>query len=779
MVAVLALCVPAVAAPSSGSSGSSGSSSRTAAADPAGSSIGDAGELNGTGNGTIVSGSSDWWVVYPAVTGGPVTVTVQNDSPDNTPCRGIHTALYNSDGTRGSAMGTADIAAGDAAQVAGRQAGADRYFVNVTAWGCASVAPYSLTPAGGGGSGTQPVGGSVLAGSSIGTAWPPLLGHTLYTGTLGGNGGEDWYVLYKKADTSQATIRIQDTTANGTIPCGGITANLWGSTGVRDQIQSAQVAVNGAVTFTLPGTEAGDAQGRYFLEVIPWGCNTGGQTYSVEPEPSAEWSAPSAVPSGTLAAGNSTGTAWPPLHGGIVYHGAVDGGGSEDWYALYKKQDTAPATLRVQNTTVDGSAACGGITATLWGSAGTLDQIQSQQLSSNSTTTFTFPGTEASDTRGLYYVELIPWGCTSGGQTYTLEAQPAAEWSSPAQVPSSKARPAATLADAWPPLPGGVSSRQTLGNTTGQDWYVLYKKADSSLATVRVQNTTVNGSVPCAGLTVTLWGAAGTTDQIRSVQMGANSAATFVLPGRETSSTQGRYYLEITPWGCNSLGQTYTIEPEPAAEFGTASQPLPVGPSRTAAAGPLAGGVNYSARLSLATTLDWSYFHANGAGSLRVQNTTASTGTCKTLKVTLSGPGGTTATAAPGAGAVATLAVSGAGDWAVELTTGGCAPSPAMSALLQLSGSFRGPALTVSTTTLASASLHTKYSATLKVSGGHAPYTFAAKTSLPPGLVLNATTGTVSGTPTKSGSYTFMAAVSDATTPTRNTVTVQISLKVS
>ncbi|MBM9509667.1 Ig domain-containing protein [Actinacidiphila acididurans] len=776
-VAVLALCVPASAAPSSGGAAGRASASASASAS-AGSGIGDAGELTGSVTGAIVAGSNDWWVIYPAVTGGAVAVTVQNTSAADTPCRGIHAALYNADGTRGSALGSSDIAAGNAAQVAGRQAGADRYFVNVTAWGCTSVAPYGLTPTGGGGAGTQPVTGHILAGSSIGAAWPPLLGHTSYAGTLGGNGSEDWYVLYKKADTSQATIRVQNTTANDTIPCAGVSITLWGSTGTRNGIQSAQMAANGSVTFALPGTEPGDAQGRYFVELVPWGCVTGGQTYTLEPEPAAEWAAPAAVPSATLRSGSSIGTAWPPLHGGTAYRESVNGSGTEDWYVLAKKQDAALATLRVQNTTVDGSAACGGITATVFGSGGTQDQIQSQQIGSNGTTTFTFPGTEASDARGLYYVEVTPWGCTGGGQTYTMEPEPAAEWAAPAQVPAARATPGTAAADAWPPLPGGVSSYQTLGNTTGQDWYVLYKKADSSLATVRVQDTSVDGSVRCTGLTVTLWGATG-TQAVRSVQMSGNGTATFVLPGRETGSTQGRYYVEIAPWGCTDLGQTYAVEPEPAAEFGTAAQSLPIGPSRTAAAGPLSGSVNYTARLASSTTQDWAYFHANGSGSLRVQNTTPSTDTCKSVRITLYGPGSTTATTTPSSGAVSALAVRGAGDYFVELTTGGCAPATAMSALLDVSASLRGPALSVSTPTLPGGTLHKKYAATVKVSGGHAPYTFTAKTTLPAGLTLNRTTGSVTGTPTKSGSYTFMVAVTDATKPTHNTVTVQIALKVS
>ncbi|MFC4036287.1 Ig domain-containing protein [Streptomyces polygonati] len=768
LAALVTLCGPAVAGPVR----------PAAAAAAAGESIGSAGLLTGTVTGALVSGSNDWWVVYAASPGAAVTVTVRSTAAENAPCAGIQAVLYNGDGTRGQLSSTGGISAGFAAQLAGRQLGADRYYVAVTTWGCASVAPYSLELTGGGGPALAPPSLHIQAGRSIGSASLPLQGGHSYGGTLNGNGGEDWYVLYKKADANLATLRVQDTTADTTIACGGITATLWGSTGTRDQVQSVSLPVNGAVTFAVPANEAGDAQGRYFVELVPWGCNTGGQTYTVEPEAAAEWTAPAAVPGGTPVAGTSIVSAWPPLAGGTLYGGTVDGAGTEDWLVLYKKQDSATATVRVQNTTVDGSAACGGITATLWGSAGTGNEVQSVSLATNGTVTFTVPGKEAGDAQGRYFLDLVPWGCNTGGQTYTVESESAAEWVVPARTPTAVARAAGSAATAWPPLPGGVASAQHLASGSGQDWYVLYKKADAATATVRVQNTTVNGSLPCGGITATLWGAT-STQQLSSVSLPVNSTYAFVLPGQESASSVGRYYVEITPWGCNSLGQGYTIEPEAAGEFSAASRALPVGPSRAAAAGPLAGGTNYAAALSSATAQSWAYFHANSAASLLVQNTTTGTGSCRTVHVALAQTGYATLSAAPAPGAVAVLSVHAAGDYAVELTTGGCTPSPAIGVLLDLSGSIRGPVLSLSPTTLKAAALNKSYSAAVKASGGKAPYTYTAPSALPAGLTLNRTTGAITGKPTKAGSYTFMTAVADSTAPTHATLTVKISLKVS
>src|SRR5258706_5456239 len=70
---------------------------------------------------------------------------------------------------------------------------------------------------------------------------------------------------------------------------------------------------------------------------------------------------------------------------------------------------------------------------------------------------------------------------------------------------------------------------------------------------------------------------------------------------------------------------------------------------------------------------------------------------------------------------------------------------------LTLSGTFPG------------AVTNQAYNSVLTVSGGSSPYLFAIKSgSLPVRMSLNPTTGSVSGTPTEVGSYTFEVEVSDA-----------------
>lgn len=72
---------------------------------------------------------------------------------------------------------------------------------------------------------------------------------------------------------------------------------------------------------------------------------------------------------------------------------------------------------------------------------------------------------------------------------------------------------------------------------------------------------------------------------------------------------------------------------------------------------------------------------------------------------------------------------------------------------------------------------HQPYSAVLTVGGGNTPYQFAVKTgSLPPGVTLNPATGSISGTPTRAGSYSFLVAATDAPHPDEGSQSFAISI---
>ncbi len=83
---------------------------------------------------------------------------------------------------------------------------------------------------------------------------------------------------------------------------------------------------------------------------------------------------------------------------------------------------------------------------------------------------------------------------------------------------------------------------------------------------------------------------------------------------------------------------------------------------------------------------------------------------------------------------------------------------------LPASGVLTGPLvsdLAIATTTLPGGTVGSVYGATVTASGGTPPYHWDSGT-LPPGLVMDYTTGVISGTPTAAGTYVFTVFVNDA-----------------
>jgi hypothetical protein len=79
-----------------------------------------------------------------------------------------------------------------------------------------------------------------------------------------------------------------------------------------------------------------------------------------------------------------------------------------------------------------------------------------------------------------------------------------------------------------------------------------------------------------------------------------------------------------------------------------------------------------------------------------------------------------------------------------------------------------GTVLQITSTSIPSGKVGGAYSTTLLAAGGVAPYTWAINSgSLPAGLTLNASTGQISGTPSQSGSYSFVAQVKDSSSPSQ------------
>ena len=89
-------------------------------------------------------------------------------------------------------------------------------------------------------------------------------------------------------------------------------------------------------------------------------------------------------------------------------------------------------------------------------------------------------------------------------------------------------------------------------------------------------------------------------------------------------------------------------------------------------------------------------------------------------------------------------------------------------------------ALTITTNSLPDAEVGKSYNRTLQRSGGVAPFTWSVTPPLPNGLSLNPSTGQITGTPAAGtdGNYTLTFTVQDSSTPTPQTASKLIELKI-
>jgi serine/threonine-protein kinase len=90
--------------------------------------------------------------------------------------------------------------------------------------------------------------------------------------------------------------------------------------------------------------------------------------------------------------------------------------------------------------------------------------------------------------------------------------------------------------------------------------------------------------------------------------------------------------------------------------------------------------------------------------------------------------------------------------------------SPVQTAMGTFTLAVSAPPLKLAGGTLGAGKLRVAYSATVTATGGSGTKTYAA-TGLPGGLVIGATTGTISGTPTAAGTFTVTVTVTDTASP--------------
>ena len=592
----------------------------------AGTNIGNAAQLTGETTGSLSSSTSDdWWVIYPAKSGDPVSVMVKNTTSASRSCNALVASLDPTNGTSDPLEG-ATLGGGASQQLSGSMASSDRYFVEIKVASCQPSAgepvTYDLTlNDGGGGTAPSPAAGSIAAGTSIGSAWPPLQGHTSYTGTIPSDSSDHWYVLYKKPDTKPATIRVEDTTVSGTVSCANVQVSLDAANASDDVVVGADLGDNSAQTFSLPGRSSTDTSGLYFVEVTSPGCPQGGNSYRVEPEPAKEWLNPAKVPLEKAKPGGSVDKASPPLKGATSYDGTVTSSTEENWYVLYKKPGSSPASVRVENTTVAGSASCAILSASLDGADGADDVVTGVTLGDNSAATLSVTDPGGPDYLGRYYLEISASGCPSGGVTYRIEPEPGSGWLTPERPSSAPLPSGSDKKAAGGPLKAGVDYEATLPAAQSQDW-VFLRASGSTPLTISVQDTTKNLD-NCQEETVTLLDSDGT---VSGANLGDDDGTELIADTAQT------YYLEISTAGdCppdDPLTASVTLTPPrgvcSCSCGGTAGQ-----------AAPAAGKSGFE--------IDQ---HRPGGGTVAVQDKTTTVGVGEPIDLSVAcAPGGTTPTA--------------------------------------------------------------------------------------------------------------------------------------
>ncbi len=618
------------------------------------------------------------------------------------------------------------------------------------------------------------------------------------SGTMG-TGSDDWWVIYPSTPGKTVSVTVHNNATSGA-SCANITATLWGTNGANQFIDSSNL--NPASSGTVSGAAA--ASDRYFIEVVPNGCATSAP-YLLSLTAGGGGAAPSPA-AGSVNPGEGIGDVGAPLKGHSIYSESITfNGGTEDWYVFNKKPDSRVASLRIANTTVNGSTTCAVLTASLFTNQGTAVDVTNVSLNNNGASTITVPARQAGDPQGQFYlrVEADGFDCGTGGADYTVEPEPASEFTSPAKVPAGKVTPAPSVGNAGPPLQGGISYKGSITFNGGtENWYVLSKKPDSHVASLRIANTTVDGSTSCAVLSATLFSNAGTNGQLVSTALNNDAITTMAVPARQAGDPQGVFYLRIEADGfdCGTGGANYTIEPEPKAEF---ANPAKVPTARHVAASslrrawpPLLGGLAYKASIDFSGgTQNWYVLDKKidkQAAAVQVTNTTADGSTsCAVMTANLmtsKGPAVTLSSVSLGNNASATLSIPAhqAGDpqglFYLEVTADGfdCSSGGATYTLLATPKTeFISPALKVAGTALKRGKLRKGYKTTIGVSEGKAPYTFIAKTKLPPGLKLSKKTGVVSGKPTKKGTFKFTVEIEDSSKPHRKSVTDVFTITIS
>ncbi len=357
----------------------------------AGVNMGDAAVLAGSASGDLpLAEGEDWYVIYPA-SGSSVSVTVEDTTPAGTNCPALNVWVRDTDGT---SQGSSTIQSGKSTEI-DPSGQSDRWFVQLTDGDCnpgsKAATSYTVNVTGAGGQVLQGPMQPGSPGSTIGDAGGPVQGHIAYTGSLGDANEADWYQFDVSGAAPSVTLRVSDTTTNGTSSCTRVTAWLVDTDG--HEIRNWSLAQNSAQTWAV-GTA-----GRYFVHFDDGACDptgSGTATYLFQLDPSNGLSQPANPPTQALQGGVSMASAAGPLSGGIAYTDTIPDAQSNQWYEFHA-DGTQQVVVSVENQTKNPTN-CDHVNALVADADG--HQVQSASLSND--TGIEIPVSKA----GVYYISI-------------------------------------------------------------------------------------------------------------------------------------------------------------------------------------------------------------------------------------------------------------------------------------------------------------------------------------------------------------------------------------
>jgi hypothetical protein len=325
-------------------------------------------------------------------------------------------------------------------------------------------------------------------------------------------------------------------------------------------------------------------------------------------------------------------------------------------------------------------------------------------------------------------------------------------------------------------LPAGLSLNATSGQISGTptvagSYPLIVKVTDSSapvqsatksltitvsaaVAPVQITTSSVPSGQTGTAYSTSLTAAGGTTPYSWSISSGA-------LPAGLSLSASGTISGTPTASGSFAFSAKVTDSTTPTAQ--TATQSLTITIEATVVAVQItttsvpAGqtGTAYSTTLT-ATGGTTPYSWSINSGALPAGLTLSSAGT-------ISG----------------TPTANGSSTFTVKVTDSTKPTPKTATQSLSITIASTVPAVQITTTSVPAGQTGTAYSTTLAATGGTTPYSWSIGSgSLPAGLTLSSA-GTISGTPTTTGSSTFTVKVTDSTTPTAKTATQSLSITIS